>query len=144
MTRYDRTYALAHAATLILAVGAIYILLDACEWVLCFQQSEIFSGFRRGAGICVAWCRFNAFMTAIRASISGPSRSATGNTFPSRLSVGGVLRRIGRPGEEAACIGHQTCRRTVAMSVFWGRPEVAVIRSNRQMTQFRQNTLDPD
>ena len=31
MARYDRTYALAHAATLILAVGAIYILLDACE-----------------------------------------------------------------------------------------------------------------
>ena len=28
MARYDRTYALAHAATLILAVGAIYILLN--------------------------------------------------------------------------------------------------------------------
>ena len=89
------------------------------------------------------WCRFNAFMTAIRASISGPSRSATSNALSSRFSVGRVFRRIGRPGEEAVCIGHQTCRRTVTMSAFWGRPEVAVIRSNRQMTQFRQNMLGP-
>jgi len=68
MARYDRTYALAHAATLILAVGAIYILLDACEPLPLFHRTirKTLSGFRRGAGVCVAWCRFNAFMTAIR------------------------------------------------------------------------------
>ena len=68
MARYDRIYALEHAATLILAVGAIYILLDACEPLPLFHRTirKTFSGFRRGAGVCVAWCRFNAFMTAIR------------------------------------------------------------------------------
>ena len=68
MARYDWTYALAHAATLILAVGAIYILLDACEPLPLFHRTirKTFSSFRRGAGVCVAWCRFNAFMTAIR------------------------------------------------------------------------------
>jgi hypothetical protein len=58
MARYDRTYALAHAATLILAVGAIYILLDACEPLPLFHRTirKTLSGFRRSAGVCVAWC----------------------------------------------------------------------------------------
>jgi hypothetical protein len=37
------------------------------------------AGFRRGIAGAVALRRFNAFMTAIRASFSGPSRSATSN-----------------------------------------------------------------
>jgi hypothetical protein len=37
-----------------------------------------FHADKRGASHKV--CRFNAFMTAIRASISGPSRSATSNS----------------------------------------------------------------
>jgi hypothetical protein len=58
----------AHAATVILAVGAIYILLDACEPLPLFHRTirKTLYDFRRGAGVCVAWCRFNAFMTAIR------------------------------------------------------------------------------
>ncbi len=47
---------------------AEYILLDACEPLPLFHRTirKTFSGFRRGAGVCVAWCRFNAFMTTIR------------------------------------------------------------------------------
>jgi len=54
MARYDRTYALAHAATLILAVGAIYYWTHMSRYRDFTEQSEKpWPGFRRGAGVCV-------------------------------------------------------------------------------------------
>src|SRR5215207_10375786 len=41
---------------------------------------KTWAGFRRDAGVVFMPCRFNAFITAIRASISGPSHSATSNS----------------------------------------------------------------
>ena len=67
MARYDRIYALEHAAALILAVGAIYILLDACEPLPLTHRTirKTLSGFRRPAAVCVAWCRFKGQRNAV-------------------------------------------------------------------------------
>jgi hypothetical protein len=52
-------------------------------WPACRDHRTIrktLAGFRRGAGFAVVLWRFSARITAIRANISGPSRSATSNS----------------------------------------------------------------